>query len=92
MAETETPPDEKRRSIAWERIGSLIVGTVLLITGVVRNDFAIMVLGAGAFGVPGVINLGKPQAKTSRWSRRPSSAHVRSSRSSWRVWRSSSRA
>ena len=58
----EEPPKEKKDR-NWERLVSLIVGGVLLITGVVRNDFAIMVLGAGAFGVPGMINLSAKPAK-----------------------------
>jgi hypothetical protein len=63
MASEETE-EEKRRSIAWDRIISLFVGATLLITGLIRNDFAILVLGAGALGVPGVINLSRPPAKT----------------------------
>jgi hypothetical protein len=51
--------EEEKPRRNWERLAAIVVGAILLITGIIRNDFAIMALGAGSFGVPGISSMWK---------------------------------
>ena len=56
MSEAAVTAPEKEK-VGWQQIAAIVVGGVLVITGIIRRDFAVMALGAGAFGMPGVSSM-----------------------------------